>query len=93
MEERFIPFTDEIFKYTGVWQSDNGKEIISYHTAAQLEFGFKGDTIKLKAKLMKKKILIIMNIIKSSIKAILNTAWAHASFLPSFSSWNVFANV
>lgn len=51
MEERFIPFTDEIFKYTGVWQSDNGKEIISYHTAAQLEFGFKGDTIKLKAKM------------------------------------------
>ena len=51
MEERFIPFTDEIFKYTGVWQSDNGKEIISYHTAAQLEFGFKGDIIKLKAKM------------------------------------------
>lgn len=51
MEERFIPFTDEAFKYTGVWQSDNGNEIISYHTAAQLEFGFIGDEIKLKIKM------------------------------------------
>lgn len=50
--EKFIPFTDEVFKYTGVWQSDNGNEIISYHTAAQLEFGFRGSEIKLKAKIM-----------------------------------------
>lgn len=50
MVEKFIPFTDKVFKYTGVWQSDNGNEIISYHTAAQLEFGFCGSEIKLKVK-------------------------------------------
>ena len=52
MTEKFIPFNDGAFKYTGVWQSDNGSEIISYHTAAQLEFGFNGSEIKLKAKSM-----------------------------------------
>lgn len=52
MTEKFIPFTDKAFKYTGVWQSDNDSEIISYHTSAQLEFGFNGSEIKLKAKAM-----------------------------------------
>lgn len=49
MKEKFIPFFYDEFKYTGVWQRDTSDMIESYHTSAQLEFGFTGDMLKIKA--------------------------------------------
>jgi len=49
MNEKFIPFFYEEFKYTGVWQRDAADMIESYHTSAQMEFGFTGGILKLKA--------------------------------------------
>ena len=49
MEEKFIPFNDSAFKYTGVWNENGKGEIVSCHTSAQLEFGFKGSKIVLNA--------------------------------------------
>lgn len=49
MKEKFIPFFYEEFKYTGVWQRGDSDMIESYHTSAQLEFGFTGSILRLKA--------------------------------------------
>lgn len=45
--KKFIPFNDAAFKYTGVWQENGEGQIVSYHTSAQLEFGFLGTEIKI----------------------------------------------
>ena len=50
MSAQIILFDDSAFKYTGVWQENDKGEIVSYHTSAQLEFGFTGSEIKLYAK-------------------------------------------
>lgn len=49
MKEKFISFSDNAFKYTGVWQVNGDGEIVSYHTAAQLEFAFTGNSVRLSA--------------------------------------------
>lgn len=49
MEKNFILYNNEAFKFTGVWQENGDGEIVSCHTSAQLEFGFKGNEIILKA--------------------------------------------
>lgn len=43
--KKFIPFNDVAFKYTGVWQENDKKQIVSYHTSSQLELGFTGGEI------------------------------------------------
>ncbi|MBE6727409.1 MAG: hypothetical protein E7562_02040 [Ruminococcaceae bacterium] len=60
MKEKFIPFYYEQFKYTGVWQSDAADMIESYHTSAQVEFGFTGNTLKIKAETVKNEYIIFM---------------------------------
>lgn len=47
MEYKFISFKNNAFTYTGVWQSDNSDEIVSYGTASQLSFGFTGGFVEL----------------------------------------------
>lgn len=47
MEHKFISFKNNAFTYTGVWQSDNSDEILSYSTASQLSFGFIGGFVEL----------------------------------------------
>lgn len=49
MKEKFILYSDKAFKYTGVWQENGDGEIVSYHTSAQLEFAFTGNSVKLSA--------------------------------------------
>lgn len=60
MKEKFIPFGYGEFKYTGVWQRDSSNMIESYHTAAQLEFGFTGDTLKIKAETVLQEYIIFI---------------------------------
>lgn len=48
---KFVPFTDENFVFTGVWQENGAGEIVSYKSAAFVEIGFTGATVRLDAKL------------------------------------------
>lgn len=43
----FIPYTDENFVFTGVWQENGNEEIVNYKTCAFFEIGFTGETISL----------------------------------------------
>lgn len=60
MKEKFIPFFYEEFKYTGVWQRDVADMIESYHTSAQIEFGFTGDRLKIKAETVRQEYIIFI---------------------------------
>ena len=43
----FIPYTNEKFIFTGVWQENENGEIINYKTASFFEIGFTGKSITL----------------------------------------------
>ena len=60
MKEKFIPYFYEEFKYTGAWQRNTADMIESYHTVAQLEFGFTGDVLKIKAETVHKEYIIFI---------------------------------
>ena len=43
----FIPYTNENFVFTGIWQENGKDEIVNYKTAAFFEIGFTGETVSL----------------------------------------------
>ena len=43
----FVPYTNENFIFTGVWQENGKGEITNYKTAAFFEIGFTGSTVTL----------------------------------------------
>ena len=45
----FVPYTNENFIFTGVWQENGKGEIINYKTAAFFEIGFTGRHITIES--------------------------------------------
>ncbi len=43
----FIPYTNENFVFTGIWQENDSGEIVNYKTASFFEIGFTGKSITL----------------------------------------------